>query len=395
MSAAVSRVMSSTGIFCARVCWHSCWCRILILSSSELGSGSDAKTQSSLGPATPREGARNLHGCSQPTVAIVSALVGSTRYHLQRAPSDSCARFFFFSTTPVGVTHLNWTVVLPAGEDGGKNRTAEHMGGGIPRIVYSKSWRAVLSQITRGRHRALVETGGMHGDERAVALPFDPLSLGHTQGSVLKQNLTSMMAAKFVKCQLLRIDILSRYQFLAWADAGLELGDGIAGRILAGFVGSSELQLLAHPWRRPASVAMEMSQAQEEQARIASLRPYILAQSAAYERAGYPMNRDNSLYWMCFYAVERSRRTADVLDAWWFEIRKWQYRDQFSLPFVLWRKAQEENRPLGIRMLTSFSMNTSQTLCSFLLGSRGGGPHGANLCCRRCKKRHKRRKSKV
>lgn len=287
------------------------------ISSSSSASPRKAPRPSNSAPFASTEISGDASACGESgPVAIVTAFIRSKKdTGVRPAPTHPCARFFLFGTK-LADGAAGWTLVLPHTE-----APTTHNG----TVLHSQSWASVLAEIDLGRRTPQL----VHGPYRGVSLaplPFDPRSLGHTQrNGSLHQNLTGMMAAKYVKCQMLHIDVLRPFTRLAWADSGLIMGVALAEQLLAMPMPSAELLLLAHPWRRPASVAKEMSQSQREQDRIAALHDYIAAQAEAYSSAGYALDRTPDLYWMCFFVIQRTPNVASMMDAWWLEIRRWQY----------------------------------------------------------------------
>ena len=339
------------------------------------------KLRRSYAPAAERspQAQRAAPGCPR-IIAIISAQLGTNRDRAGPAQAEPCARYFLFSNSTHDATP-NWTLVLPAKTTDTVSITGD--------IIYSRSWNTLLGRIARGLHDPRLRHAP-YGNETRAELPFDPGSLGHTQPRLARQNLAGMIASKYVKVQMLHIDVLQSFDFLAWADAGLVLGPGLGTRLLRGFDDAVDVQVLAHPFRRPASLSKEMAQGQLEQARIAELGPYIDTQRQAYLRAGFPIDHNETLHWLCFFALRRTVQSGGVMDMWWLEIRRWQYRDQMSWPFVLWQYGHQ-HEVLRLRMMTDFldaqaGSPQQRLLCKLLLGSE---QNWRTTCCRRCRKRHK------
>ena len=363
------------------------WLPVLLAStdpdSSPLAAALPAATPL---PETPTK-------CDGSIFAIVSAVVGNVkRDRTSPAPRPHpCLRFFLFVSEPPADPPRGWTIVLPAGH----NRSSASGHGrssvsglasalGHDSALHSHEWGALLRETQLGL-RDLYLARGPYGAEQAAELPFDPRSIGHTTPNVSAQALLPMISAKYVKLQMLHIDVLRRFDHLAWADSGLVLGDGVGDRMMAQFSEGSrsggappELLLMAHNFRRPASVQNEMDGAIREQARIAALKQFIWSQAATYRRSGFNLTQENNVYWMAFFGVRRTERVASVMDAWWLEIRRWHYRDQMSFPYVLWDAARQ-GRPVQWRLLTAFGQDKAKykTLCHILFGRQVS-------CCRRC-----------
>ena len=299
-------------------------------------------------------------------LAVVTALLGS-RDTVMPAPEQECARFFLFTnwTQREHATAEGWTVVTPHLDRGD---VADR-----DNLLFSASWHDVMQQVAVGiaaprLHRA------RDGRYRGQPLPFDPHSLGFTalnERAIARfQNLPAMLAPKFVKLQLLRIDVLSRFDFFVWADAAFEMDAMFVRRVASRFDNASvELMLLEHPFREPPTVAAEIAASLHAQVRLAALERHFTMQLSHYSDSGF--GDDLGLFWLALFAVRRTPRTEALLDAWWLEVRRWQYRDQISLPFALWRS---ELDPSSISFV---HLANESGVCELLIGA-------TDRCCRRC-----------
>ena len=295
--------------------------------------------------------------------AVVTAVLGS-RDRMLPAPKQECAQFFLFTNwTQIEHTNSNafgWTVVTPH---------RDHADG----LLFSSSWHDVMQQVASGitAPRLLRAEGGRY---RGQPLPFDPLSLGFTmlnERAIARfQNLPAMLAPKFIKLQLLRIDVLSAYSRIVWADAAFEMDVMFARRVASHFDEASvEMMLLEHPFREPPTIAAEVEASLHAQVRLAALERHFTMQLSHYSDSGF--GDDLGLFWLALFAVRRTPRTEALLDAWWLEVRRWQYRDQISLPFALWRS---ELDPSSISFV---HLANESGVCELLIGA-------TDRCCRRC-----------
>ena len=86
------------------------------------------------------------------------------------------------------------------------------------------------------------------------------------------QNLPAMLAPKFIKLQLLRIDVLSAYSRIVWADAAFAMDVMFARRVASHFDEASvDMMLLEHPFREPPTIAAEIEASLHAQVRLATL----------------------------------------------------------------------------------------------------------------------------
>ena len=298
--------------------------------------------------------------------AVVTAVLGS-RDRMLPAPKQECAQFFLFTNwTQIEHTNSNafgWTVVTPH---------RDHADG----LLFSSSWHDVMQQVASGitAPRLLRAEGGRY---RGQPLPFDPLSLGFTmlnERAIARfQNLPAMLAPKFIKLQLLRIDVLSAYSRIVWADAAFEMDVMFARRVASHFDEASvEMMLLEHPFREPPTIAAEVEASLHAQVRLAALERHFTMQLSHYSDSGF--GDDLGLFWLALFAVRRTPRVEALLDAWWLEVRRWQYRDQISLPFALWGLTRSE---LGAPRISRVRLANESGICELLIGA-------TDRCCRRC-----------
>ncbi|KAH8068856.1 hypothetical protein JL721_6428 [Aureococcus anophagefferens] len=168
-------------------------------------------------------------------------------------------------------------------------------------------------------------------------------------------------------------------EIFVWADgAAFDLGR----RALRPFGENPRAALALEPHPQRNSSAEELDHCLEPEAppRLRALRARLEAQRAAYGRvAGW--SDDRGLYWAAFFAARRRPAASALFDAWWLEVRRWQYRDQISLPF-----AGGADPPLATFRAFGEApprpLPREQALCATLVGD-------VTRCCRRCARRHR------
>lgn len=283
-----------------------------------------------------------------------------------------------------------------------KTHEIEASSGKEPSVVYSESWDAALERINVGKRRMNIAQGVYPpSSRRLVDLPFDLESLEHTRHYGIgreydeAQNLIDVMAPKFVKLQMFRIDVLLPYTYLVWADASLVFDDSAVNRAMRPLL-KHDADLVVQPHPKRNSTFQELTHILEVQSqdRFVPIAPYLRAQREHYSNM---TNFDDAhgLYWMAYFGARRSNKTTDFFDRWWLEVRRWQYRDQVSVMFAL------ESMPKHLRpKVTTFDVDghcckapngkklpPEQVLCVTLVGD-------VRKCCRRCMKKiaHETRK---
>jgi hypothetical protein len=105
-------------------------------------------------------------------------------------------------------------------------------------------------------------------------------------------------------------------------------------QIVKEFLGDADIGLFAH-FRR-ATVWQEFAILREDpRFAIPFLQKQLVEQEASYRTRGLP--EDTRVY-ECNFLVRRNTEPVNrLMDAWWAEICRWQWRDQVSFPYVLWK----------------------------------------------------------
>ncbi len=99
-------------------------------------------------------------------------------------------------------------------------------------------------------------------------------------------------------------------------------------------LGDADIGIFRHPFR--ATVWDEFDALRSEpRFDIPYLQKQLVQQWQAYRMDGLP--RDAQPY-ECNMMIRRNNpRVNRLMDAWWAQICRWQWRDQVSLPYVLWK----------------------------------------------------------
>lgn len=118
-----------------------------------------------------------------------------------------------------------------------------------------------------------------------------------------------------------------------WVDGNIWLLTDAAA-LIEHFLGDGDMALFYHPARR--TVWEEFATLKKtERLQIPYLQQQLAEQEASYRAAGLPA--DAPLF-ECNFLIRRNTECVNrVMDAWWAEIIRWQWRDQVSLPYVLWK----------------------------------------------------------
>ena len=161
------------------------------------------------------------------TIAVVTAVMG-TRDFIFAPPPQPCAEYFLFTnwTRVESANASRWTVVTPHPAFAAKPRDRDGMPVAGPdgrnlRVRYSATWADALARIRAGFETpSLAYQPAGAGLYAGEPLPFDLASLGYTTALETEvsrfQKLANVMAPRFVKLALLRIDVLSGFDHVVW-----------------------------------------------------------------------------------------------------------------------------------------------------------------------------------
>lgn len=100
------------------------------------------------------------------------------------------------------------------------------------------------------------------------------------------------------------------------------------------YLGDGDLAVFVHPFRQTVWEEFAILR-QHQRFKIPYLQQQLVGQEVAYRADGLP--KDTPLYECNFLIRRNTERVNRLMDAWWAEICRWQWRDQVSLPYVLWR----------------------------------------------------------
>lgn len=100
------------------------------------------------------------------------------------------------------------------------------------------------------------------------------------------------------------------------------------------FLGDADMALFVHPARK--TVWQEFAELRNgKRFQIPYLQAQLALQEAAYRDAGLP---EQTALHECNFLIRRNNDPVNrLMDAWWSEICRWQWRDQVSMPYVLWK----------------------------------------------------------
>lgn len=124
-----------------------------------------------------------------------------------------------------------------------------------------------------------------------------------------------------------------REDVTVWVDSNIRLRADVA-TVVDALLGDADVATFRHPYR--ANVYEEFAALKRDRRfAIPYLQSQMEEQRQAYLDEGLPA--DVGLY-ECNVLIRRNNaRVARLMDAWWSQICRWQWRDQVSFPYVLWK----------------------------------------------------------
>lgn len=129
-----------------------------------------------------------------------------------------------------------------------------------------------------------------------------------------------------------------RYDAILWVDGCLRIKDPHFAEAFAGHIGGTGWSMFIHPDRDCVFKELRQAAAQKKWSALP-----IAAQMEAYRAEGMPEGRGL----MAATLIARAPTSPAVIrtnEAWWAEITKWCFRDQLSLPVVLWRLGHDYDK---------------------------------------------------
>lgn len=118
-----------------------------------------------------------------------------------------------------------------------------------------------------------------------------------------------------------------------WIDGNIWLQQDTI-TIVDELLGDADIALFRHPYR--ANVWEEFAALKEqERFQIPWLQKQLAAQERAYRAEGLPA--DTPAYECNFMVRRNNERVNRLMESWWAQICRWQWRDQVSLPYALWK----------------------------------------------------------
>lgn len=104
------------------------------------------------------------------------------------------------------------------------------------------------------------------------------------------------------------------------------------------FLGDADIAIFKHPFRN--TVWEEFGVLKEHKRfKIDWLQKKLKEQEAHYKKQGLPAN--TPLYECNFLIRRNNEKVNNLMNAWWAEITRWQWRDQVSFPYVLWKYGKD------------------------------------------------------
>ena len=118
-----------------------------------------------------------------------------------------------------------------------------------------------------------------------------------------------------------------------WVDANITLNADVR-EVVEALLGAADIAVCKHPYRD--NVYDEFAALETDRRfAIPYLQSQMRQQRQTYIDEGLP--KDAQLY-ECNILVRRNNaRVARLMDAWWAQVCRWQWRDQVSFPYVVWK----------------------------------------------------------
>jgi hypothetical protein len=168
----------------------------------------------------------------------------------------------------------------------------------------------------------------------------------------IHNNNLNMMYAKFYKIQANKLDILNKYKYIIWLDSSIEINNNNFVIDILNLLQNNKnnFYIFEHYIRNTIREEYEISK---------TIAKYD--NQEMYEQINNYYNKnyiDNKLYEAGFFIYKNTTNISKMLNDWWFEIIKYSYQDQLSLPYVI----QKNN-------IIPYLLNESHFIKNYLPGS--------------------------
>lgn len=124
--------------------------------------------------------------------------------------------------------------------------------------------------------------------------------------------------------------------YTIWIDGNIHFKES-NDYAIARFLKDNDIAIFKHPYRGTVWQEFEVLQKQDR-FKIEWLQKQLKEQKKFYKEEGLPALTP---LWECNFIICRNTPEVNrLMDAWWSEICRWQWRDQVSFPYVMWKYGQ-------------------------------------------------------
>lgn len=125
--------------------------------------------------------------------------------------------------------------------------------------------------------------------------------------------------------------------FTIWIDGNIYFKES-NDYAVSKFLRDADIAIFKHPFRDNVWQEFDVLQ-KDPRFKDEWLQKGLKEQREAYEKEGLP--KDTGL-WECNFIICRNTPEVNrLMEAWWAEICRWQWRDQVSFPYVLWKYGKD------------------------------------------------------
>lgn len=123
------------------------------------------------------------------------------------------------------------------------------------------------------------------------------------------------------------------HEITIWLDANITT-TALPQQLVDEFLGDADIALFRHSYRE--TVWQEIAALRvDHRMRDPYLQRQMAEQEKRYRAEGLP---DDTPLYECNFLIRRNNPHVNgMMNAWWAQICRWQWRDQVSFPYVLWR----------------------------------------------------------